>query len=1032
MVIILPLLLFAQDEPLYPGIDLSTQDDQAEELIDIEALLNELSESSVGDPISCCNGTQCFWACIAGEFADNPLEMTQELATLYGCFGCSSGDVEDCVECVAEIFADIFDVTECKKDCKENRCAYGATECYDGSICFTQPEAQIDWGGDTFSVTYAQCVECPTVTWGEDGFFGHYFPPPTDYAAENPNAIGGGWKYGINVNGFAAEDLYIPGFGNFEFDFSSLDLEPGDIVEIDIYPTGIFAERCNAIQETFEFQCPQVDVEFKNGQLCMNVYYPEGNHPAFPLPFTFTAGLNNIPFAPGETTFVEVTEGEVCFDIPGDALESEEPFCMTIEMETLFCGDYDWMNNSELLCDVFETCDIPANEFGVQIVSEQGESPGGNDGSATIRIFGLENYEGGFIISTGSGENIYVEGPFENGQAIVTVPGLTQGSHNISVVNDEWCIEEVTVDIGVDCGGGISNFGDDDGGVQKGPNCILPIVMEAHAGESGELGSISLEAPPAPPGQPYANDLPSPLHVYWDDLEGSTTSTTRTDLEPGEYCATIYHVTDESCCIAYRCVEVPEPDCGEFMYLPAPVKPCANQENGSITIIPYGSMGAVSIEWANGTTGPVAEGLGAGWHSFTVTFGEANCTEVVEIYLPNAPTFNIGGNTNPASCANNFTDGSVYAFIVGGQPPGNWTYEWSNGQTGNHLEGVEAGTYTVTISNSNGCSVSRTFEVPRSTVGLSEATEGCLFVTRCNGQVVDSEPVEDFSNSNLIGTGSNLSCNLSGCTDGVPFSFPGTIFAQPAFDLNTPCEPCKFRVSCSGEGEQILKGVVDYSPGDGCCVVSAGEAWPNGTCGQCLFIVECKLLKYELGDYQVISKYEMIAEANPQDPFPEVPGEDNNPEWLGGCNTDSIGGGGGSESGYSGGETGGSLSDGTIQWETEDGVTGGGSGDGKGDGFMAPKSAIDDSWIYGWGLNTLFPNPFESEFNLNIYSDSERTLDIEIISVDGQVISREQVKVVTGNNDIQKRLHEKQGTGLYFLRISDETGQTKSLKLIKK
>jgi Concanavalin A-like lectin/glucanases superfamily/Bacterial Ig domain/Secretion system C-terminal sorting domain/Kazal-type serine protease inhibitor domain/Pregnancy-associated plasma protein-A/SprB repeat len=50
------------------------------------------------------------------------------------------------------------------------------------------------------------------------------------------------------------------------------------------------------------------------------------------------------------------------------------------------------------------------------------------------------------------------------------------------------------------------------------------------------------------------------------------------------------------------------------------------------------------------------------------------------------------------------------APVIGGQPP--YRYKWSNGSTETYIPGNQPGTYTVTVTDANNCSISKTIEVP--------------------------------------------------------------------------------------------------------------------------------------------------------------------------------------------------------------------------------------------------------------------------------------------------------------------------------
>ena len=60
------------------------------------------------------------------------------------------------------------------------------------------------------------------------------------------------------------------------------------------------------------------------------------------------------------------------------------------------------------------------------------------------------------------------------------------------------------------------------------------------------------------------------------------------------------------------------------------------------------------------------------------------------------------------SC-NGATDGSIDVTVTGGT--GNYTYSWSNGATSEDLSDIGVGTYSVTATDENGCSVSIEVEI---------------------------------------------------------------------------------------------------------------------------------------------------------------------------------------------------------------------------------------------------------------------------------------------------------------------------------
>lgn len=152
---------------------------------------------------------------------------------------------------------------------------------------------------------------------------------------------------------------------------------------------------------------------------------------------------------------------------------------------------------------------------------------------------------------------------------------------------------------------------------------------------------------------------------------------------------------------------------------------CNGDGNGSITITPTGTAAPWDFDWQdiNGNTlqtdmnanGPVTlNGLDGGTYDAVVT-DNMGCvlTETVVINEPTPITTNlIGANLN---CYMS-NDGSIAASANGGtSPSGNYSYSWNgpNGYTSNNpnITNLAPGTYTVTISDNNGCTANDSYIV---------------------------------------------------------------------------------------------------------------------------------------------------------------------------------------------------------------------------------------------------------------------------------------------------------------------------------
>lgn len=109
----------------------------------------------------------------------------------------------------------------------------------------------------------------------------------------------------------------------------------------------------------------------------------------------------------------------------------------------------------------------------------------------------------------------------------------------------------------------------------------------------------------------------------------------------------------------------------------------------------------------------------------TVTYAAVDLTGnvvdsilVTKTWTPYNATITTTANTSTAA-----PDGSATAGVVGPRPP--YTYVWSNGATTSTAAGLTAGTYTVTITDANGCQRVETAVVD-GLVGVKDALAGFL------------------------------------------------------------------------------------------------------------------------------------------------------------------------------------------------------------------------------------------------------------------------------------------------------------------
>ncbi len=310
----------------------------------------------------------------------------------------------------------------------------------------------------------------------------------------------------------------------------------------------------------------------------------------------------------------------------------------------------------------------------------------------------------------------------------------------------------------------------------------------------------------------------APYSYAWSN--GGNTSSIN-GLGGGSYSVT---VTDANGCQTSSSTSISEPSALSASASSQDVS-CNGGSDGSVDLTISGGTAPYSYNWNNGANTEDLSGVGAGSYSATVT--DANgCVANANATVTEPSAISLGTSSTEASCAA-ATDGSVDLSVSGGTAP--YSFNWSNGANTEDLTGVSSGTYSVTVTDANGCNSNTSSNVGALSTLAASATSTNV---GCNGGNDGSAGVSasggippytyNWSNGGNTANISSLAAgsynvtvtDAAGCqvTAGTSVSEPSALSAS-AFSTN---------VSCNGASD----GTASASAAGGTAPYS--YAWSNG------------------------------------------------------------------------------------------------------------------------------------------------------------------------------------------------------------
>ena len=492
--------------------------------------------------------------------------------------------------------------------------------------------------------------------------YGKYeFPVPVNYAVYNgATQTSTGTGSIINFEIGNRVDYYYPCY------FSDVEIKPTYNI------VGQFTNHTyDSISFTFEFSALSFGFELPPIQITPEIHVPEI---CIPIPYPCPSWSNPFRWC---TEWVCTPE----FTIPAVGFDGFSFSVGPLIDETLPIGDvsYDWFNQTWQLGG-FTECTHPgfhmvARQFSATQTHTNVLCYGGNNGSIDVSTVNgtapfTYAWSNGPItqdLNTLSANNYQVIITDANGCRTSTGATITQPSQPLqlsAIVGDKLC----------------------NGGINTGTIDVLTQGGTAPYGFSWSSGQNT------------------------EDLTG---------LNTGSYTLT---VTDFNGCTANITRTITQPTVVGQSGIIDDVN-CRFGADGNVNVTPFGGVQPYSYSWSNGQTGEDLSNVVAGTYNLTVTDFNG-CISTVPYTIAQPATLPSVNLTQSSVSCHGGANGGISNAVAGGTP--GYTFVWSDGNNfqlpygSQNLTNIPAGTYGLTMTDANGCSVSSSVTVTQPTASIDD------------------------------------------------------------------------------------------------------------------------------------------------------------------------------------------------------------------------------------------------------------------------------------------------------------------------
>ena len=330
-----------------------------------------------------------------------------------------------------------------------------------------------------------------------------------------------------------------------------------------------------------------------------------------------------------------------------------------------------------------------------------------------------------------------------------------------------------------------------------------------------------------------------PYQYNWG---GGITSEDRVNLAPGTYTVII---TDANGCSTTASAIVTGPSAPISVSASVTDVACFGDLTGAVDITVTGGTAPYSFSWSNGDNTEDLSNVPAGSYTGTVT-DAAGCTFSATVTVAGPASALAASAVTTNVLCNGASTGMIDLTVTGGTAP--YSYNWSNGAQTQDLMNVPAGSYTGTVTDANGCTISATITITEPATGITVSgavvtnvscnggTDGAVDITVTGGTAPYSYSwsngaiSQDLSNV-AAGIYSGVITDANGCT----FTASVTVGQPAAMSASTVVT----NVNCFGDAT----GTVDLTVTGGTAPYT--YAWSNSAATE-------DLLNVVAGTYNVV------------------------------------------------------------------------------------------------------------------------------------------------------------------------------------